>query len=151
VVSDRTVLVVDDFADGRELLAEYLQWRGFEVETATSGDEAIAAVARSRPAAILMDLGMPGMDGWEATRQIRALPGLADVLIVAVTAHALSRETDAALRAGCDAVVAKPFDLAAFADALTVALTEGPVVFKRIPDSRAHARRTRAKRVATVD
>jgi CheY-like chemotaxis protein len=122
----------------------YLEWRGFDVTTAASGAEAMAAAMKVRPAAILMDLGMPDMDGWEATRRIRATPKLSDVLIVAVTAHALTRETDAALRAGCDAVVAKPFDLAVFADALGVAVVEGPAVFKRMADSRTSVCGTRA-------
>src|SRR5215831_367171 len=141
MATDKTVLVVDDFADGRELLAEYLEWRGFTVATAVSGDEAIAVAMRVRPAAILMDLGMPGMDGWEATRRIRAIPELSAVLIVAVTAHALTRETEAALRAGWDAGGAKPFDLAAFADALGVAVVDGPAVFSRMADSRTRVGR----------
>lgn len=150
MATDKPVLVVDDFSDGRELLAEYLEWRGFRVSTAASGDEAIASAVQTRPAAILMDLGMPGMDGWEATRVMRSMPALCDVLIVAVTAHALTRETEAALRAGCDAVVAKPFDLAAFADALDVAIVDGPAVFTRMPDSRGTVRDARTWRGSPI-
>jgi CheY-like chemotaxis protein len=139
-VADRFVLVVDDFGDGRELLAEYLQWRGFRVATAASGEEAIRAATARRPAAILMDLGMPGIDGWQATETIRGIPHLADVLIVAVTAHALKPETDRAIFAGCDAVVSKPVDLAAFADALNIALVEGASAFNAIPHTHVTVR-----------
>src|SRR5581483_7368122 len=112
VPATRRILVVDDFPDGRELLAEYLRFRGFDVIEATSGDEAIALTQRLRPDVVLMDLGMPHVDGWEATRRLKGDPATANTLIVAVTAHALTTEMDAALAAGCDAVVAKPYDLA---------------------------------------
>jgi two-component system, cell cycle response regulator DivK len=124
------ILVVDDYPDGRQLLAEYLQFRGFSVLTASSGREAIDVAAQVQPAAILMDLRMPGMDGWEATRLLRANPATSDVMIVAVTAAALADEVCSALDAGCDAVVAKPYDLTALADALSIALVEGPDAFK---------------------
>jgi CheY-like chemotaxis protein len=124
------ILVVDDFPDGRQLLTEYLQFRGFVVLTAESGTEAVEIATREVPAAILMDLRMPGMDGWEATRRLRATPATRDAMIVAVTAAALVDEVNAALDAGCDAVVAKPYDLIAFADALAIALVEGPDAFR---------------------
>ncbi len=126
------ILVVDDFADGRELLAEYLRFRGFSVVAAASGDEAIAVAERVSPSVVLMDLRMPGMDGWEATRRLRENPEMRDVMIVAVTAHALAPEIESALNAGCDAVVSKPYDLHSFADALRSAMVKGPEAFAAI-------------------
>jgi CheY-like chemotaxis protein len=127
--STQPILVVDDFDDGRELLVEYLQFRGFPVVSAASGNEAVAMAARVRPSAVLMDLRMPDGDGWQATRSLRANPATAQSMIIAVTAHALAPEIESALNAGCDAVVSKPYDLAAFADALTAALRDGPEAF----------------------
>jgi CheY-like chemotaxis protein len=124
------VLVVDDYPDGREMLAEYLRFRGFSVAAATSGVEALSAAREVHPAVVLMDLRMPEMDGWEATRHLRSNPKTRDIMIVAVTAHALAGEVKRAIDAGCDAVVSKPYDLASFADALTIALKEGPTAVK---------------------
>ena len=75
---------------------------------------------------------MPDMDGWEATRRLRQNPDTSEMMIIAVTAHALNREVQAALDAGCDAVIAKPYDLATFADALAAALVKGPSAFKAV-------------------
>jgi two-component system cell cycle response regulator DivK len=111
-----SVLVVDDFLDGREMVAEYLAFRGFTVLQAATGAEAIELARRHRPRLILMDLGMPGLDGWEATRQLKADARTSDCVIIALTAHALKAEHVTALRAGCDDVLAKPFDLATLAD-----------------------------------
>jgi two-component system cell cycle response regulator DivK len=124
------VLVVDDYADGREMLAEYLTFRGFAVAAAQSGVEALSVAARVQPSVVLMDLRMPDMDGWEATRRLRETAGTADAIIVAVTAHALANEVKRALAAGCDAVVSKPYDLPSFADALATALENGPDVLR---------------------
>jgi two-component system, cell cycle response regulator DivK len=80
-------LVVDDFPDGRELLAEYLTFRGFGVLTTSTGAEAIEIARRVKPQIILMDLSMPGLDGWEATRILKADPETRDIVVVAVTAR----------------------------------------------------------------
>jgi CheY-like chemotaxis protein len=105
ISSTQTVLVVDDFDDGRELLVEYLEFKGFAVLSAASGNEAIAMAERIRPSVVLMDLRMPDGDGWEAARRLRENPATTTVMIVAVTAHALAPEIQSALSAGCDAVV----------------------------------------------
>ena len=125
------VLVVEDFADNRDLLTEYLTFRGFSVTAAADGAAAVDMVRQDRPDVILMDLRMPGLDGWEATRLLKADPATASVPIVAVTAHALRPEIESARAAGCDAVVAKPFDIAALADALELFKTRGMGVFDR--------------------
>jgi two-component system, cell cycle response regulator DivK len=125
------VLVVEDFRDNRELLAEYLTFRGFSVTAAEDGAAAVELARASAPDIVLMDLRMPGVDGWEATRRLKADPATARVPVIAVTAHALKREIDLARRAGCDAVVSKPFDIAALADALDAFKTHGLDVFDR--------------------
>lgn len=102
------VLVVDDFAAGRELSAEYLTYRGYEVATAEDGAQAIQRACEFLPDAILMDLSLPEVDGWEATRRLRADDRTKDIKIIALTAHALESEKERALDAGCDEVVTKP-------------------------------------------
>jgi len=124
-----SVLVVDDSSDGREMLVEYLAFRRFPVAEARSGAEAIDVARRVQPNIILMDLSMPGMDGWEATRRLRADPATGNTIIVAVTAHAFSREQEAARAAGCDVVISKPFDLSALADALANFASDGLAAF----------------------
>ncbi|HUF79384.1 MAG TPA: response regulator [Thermoanaerobaculia bacterium] len=102
------VLVVDDFAAGRELCAEYLSFRGYEVATATDGAEALNKAFELEPDVILMDLSLPAIDGWEATRRLRSDPRTRAIKIIALTAHALEAERARALEAGCDEVVTKP-------------------------------------------
>ena len=120
-----SVLVVDDFADGRELVAEYLTFRGFVVHCADDGARAIEMVTAVHPDIVLMDLSMPGIDGWRAARVLKSNPSTRKIVVVAVTAHALARETQAAMDAGCDGVISKPFDLTALGDALPRLLTHG--------------------------
>jgi len=110
------VLVVDDFPDGREMVAEYLAFRGFFVLQAANGVEAIDLARKHRPRLILMDLGMSGLDGWETTRLLKADSRTSGCVVVALTAHALATQQAAALSAGCADVIAKPFDLAELAD-----------------------------------
>ena len=119
------ILVVDDFPDGRELVAEYLTFRGFTVHVARDGAGAIDMARKVNPDIVLMDLSMPGIDGWQATRVLKGDPRTHGMTVIAVTAHALRRETDAARAAGCDGVISKPFDLAALADALPRVLKQG--------------------------
>ena len=91
-----SILVVDDSPDGREMLVEYLVFRGFHVTEAGNGAEAIEVARRVKPNIVLMDLSMPGVDGWEATRTLKADPALQDVVVIAVTAHAFPIEQQAA-------------------------------------------------------
>jgi CheY-like chemotaxis protein len=107
--SDRPrVLVVDDYPDAREMYAEYLQYSGFDVIEAGNGMEAIERATDSAPDIILMDLSLPVMDGWEATRRLKADKATADIPIVALTGHALAGILEGARKAGCDAFVTKP-------------------------------------------
>ena len=105
-----TVLVVEDFEDTRYLMRMELERRGFRVLEATNGEEGVAAAARERPDIVLMDIGMPVMDGIEATRRIRAQEESRDLLIVALTAHHETEYRASALAAGCDAYLTKPID-----------------------------------------
>jgi two-component system cell cycle response regulator DivK len=102
------VLVVDDVDHGREIFAEYLEYRGFRVATAADGLEAIEKAFELRPDVILMDLSLPGIDGWEATRRLKADERTRDTPIIALTAHALASAHEKAREVGCNAVVTKP-------------------------------------------
>ena len=112
------ILVVDDERDGREMLTEYLRFRGFTVIAAAGGRAAVAYASTDRPALILMDLQMPGMDGYAATRKLKDQAHTRDIVIIALSAHAMTGDEGKALDAGCDAYVSKPYDIVALADAL---------------------------------
>jgi len=102
------VLVVDDVDHGREIFAEYLEFRGFRVATAADGLEAMEKAFELHPDVILMDLSLPGIDGWEATRRLKQDPSTSAIPIIALTAHALASAHDRARDVGCNAVVTKP-------------------------------------------
>jgi two-component system, cell cycle response regulator DivK len=102
------ILVVDDYQDAREMYAEYLQFSGFRVAEARNGLEALEQAFALKPDLILMDLSLPGMDGWEATRQLKSDERTAHIPVVALTGHALAGASDGAKRAGCDSFVTKP-------------------------------------------
>jgi CheY-like chemotaxis protein len=102
------VLLVDDYPDAREMYSEYLAYSGFDVVEATNGIEALQAAVDSSPDIILMDLSLPVMDGWEATRRLKADRRTAGIPVVALTGHALAGISEGAKKAGCDAFVTKP-------------------------------------------
>lgn len=102
------VLIVDDFADNREMYAEYLRFAGFRVEEAASGQEALERAHANPPDAAIMDLSLPEMDGWEATRRLKLDERTKHIPIVALTGHALAGHAEGARQAGCDAFVTKP-------------------------------------------
>ena len=102
------ILVVDDYQDAREMYAEYLQFSGFRVAEAKNGNEAVEQALALKPALILMDLSLPGMDGWEATRRLKADETTRHIPIVALTGHALAGASEGAKKAGCDSFVTKP-------------------------------------------
>jgi two-component system cell cycle response regulator DivK len=102
------ILVVEDFDDAREMYRDYLEFSGFRAETARDGREAIDKARTLQPDLILMDLSLPGIDGWEATRLLKTAPATSHLLIVALSAHALATEGDRARAAGCDGFIAKP-------------------------------------------
>lgn len=102
------ILVVDDYQDAREMYAEYLQFSGFRVAEARNGNEAVDQAFALKPDLILMDLSLPGMDGWEATRRLKADETTKHIPIVALTGHALAGASEGAKKAGCDSFVTKP-------------------------------------------
>jgi CheY-like chemotaxis protein len=102
------VLIVDDVDHGREICAEYLEFRGFRVATAADGQEALDKAFALIPDVILMDLSLPVVDGWEATRQLKKDERTKEIPVIALTAHALASAHDRAMAAGCDSVVTKP-------------------------------------------
>jgi len=107
--SDRPrVLLVDDYPDAREMYTEYLEFSGFEVVEAGNGMEALQRAIDASPDIILMDLSLPVMDGWEATRRLKADERTASIPVVALTGHALAGISEGAKKAGCDAFVTKP-------------------------------------------
>ena len=102
------VLMVDDFQDNREMYAAYLRYAGFVVEEAVTGSEALEKAFATRPDVIVMDLSLPGMDGWEATRRLKADSRTKHIPIVVVSGHALEGSVRGAREAGCDAFLKKP-------------------------------------------
>lgn len=110
----KTILVVDDHPLNQALLQHLLEAHGYQVKTASDADETLASIAEQRPDLILMDLQLPGMDGFELTRQLKQRPDLARVRIVAVTSYAMSGDEQRALDAGCDGYASKPIDTATF-------------------------------------
>jgi two-component system cell cycle response regulator DivK len=106
---NKRVLVVEDQEDNRRILRDLLASAGFEMIEAVTGEEGIALAEAKRPDLILMDIQLPGVDGYEATRRIKANHALHHIPIIAVTSYALSGDDTKALEAGCDAYIAKPY------------------------------------------
>ena len=110
-MSRATILIADDSSDIRTIMRYLLTDLGFAVVEAADGNEAVRLARQCHPVLILLDLCMPGIDGWEVTARLRADPALEEVPILAMTAYDVSAAIRAALSAGCQRVVAKPFDL----------------------------------------
>ena len=105
----KRILVVEDQDDNRRILRDLLTNAGFDMIEAENGEDAVASAQESRPDLILMDIQLPILDGYEATRRIKANPDLKSIPIIVVTSYALSGDEDKARLAGCDDYVAKPF------------------------------------------
>ena len=108
-MASRTILVVDDHEDNRRILRDLLRTAGYEIVEATTGEDGVAAAKARVPDLILMDIQLPGIDGYEATRRIKADEALRRIPLIVVTSYALSGDDAKALAAGADAYVAKPF------------------------------------------
>ena len=102
------VLIVDDYEDNREMYSQYLQFAGLRVAEAANGKEALSKTAELMPDVVVMDLSLPGVDGWQATRLIKADPKTRDILVLALTGHALEGASQGARDAGCDGFLTKP-------------------------------------------
>jgi CheY-like chemotaxis protein len=105
-----TVLLVEDNEMNRDMLLRRLQRKGYNVLTALDGAEAVQMTRDHQPSLVLMDMSLPVLDGWEATRRLKADPATKNIPIIALTAHALPAERDRAFEAGCAAFETKPID-----------------------------------------
>jgi two-component system, cell cycle response regulator DivK len=105
-----TILVVEDNELNRDMLTRRLQRRGYETLMAEDGVQGLEAARQSRPSLILMDMSLPVMDGWEATKRLKGSPETSGIPIVALTAHAMSGDRERALEAGCDDYDTKPVE-----------------------------------------
>lgn len=105
-----TILLVEDNEDNRAVYTTILRFYGYDVIEATSAEEGIEVARRVHPALILMDIGLPGIDGWEATRRLKLDPATRSIPVVALTAHALAEHRAESFAAGCDGYLAKPIE-----------------------------------------
>ncbi|MEA2108107.1 MAG: response regulator [Pseudomonadota bacterium] len=112
----QVIMAVEDNEDNRDLIVKILSHRGYDVIGVSNGSEALARLAEVAPDLVLMDINLPGMDGYEVTRRIRDNEVFAKVPIVALTAHAMHGDREKSLAAGCNAYVAKPIDVHTFPD-----------------------------------
>ena len=119
------ILVVEDNDKNLKLTRDLLEWAGFAVDVATTGEEAVAQAQQSTPDLILMDLQLPGIDGHEALARLRDDPGTRDVPVVALTASAMSRDRERALAAGFDGFLEKPINVRTFPDQVRQHLRNG--------------------------
>ena len=105
------ILLVEDNEMNRDMLSRRLVRRGYEIVMAVDGEQGVAMAASESPALILMDMSLPGVDGWEATRQIKAAPATQGIPVIALTAHAMEGDREKALAAGVDDFDTKPVEL----------------------------------------
>ncbi len=105
----KRILVVEDQEDNRQIIRDMLAATDYEITEAENGEQALTAIAKQRPDLILMDIQLPIMDGYEATRRIKANPVLKSIPIIAVTSYALSGEEQKARASGCDDYLPKPY------------------------------------------
>lgn len=105
------ILLVEDNEMNRDMLSRRLQKQGYEVVMAVDGEEGVAKAQTEAPALILMDMSLPGIDGWEATRRLKAAPQTQTIPIIALTAHAMTDDREKAMAAGCDDFDTKPVEL----------------------------------------
>lgn len=116
------ILIVEDNEMNRDMLSRRLQRRGYEVLLAEDGEEGVAAALRKAPDLVLMDMGLPVIDGWEAARRLKSMEATRAIPIVALSAHAMSGDREKALEAGCDDYDTKPVDLARLLEKIEVLL-----------------------------
>jgi two-component system, cell cycle response regulator DivK len=108
------ILIVEDAPDNRAIAELILQSAGHTVVSVGDGASAVCVAVNTQPDAILMDLSLPRLDGWEATRQLKAHPATCDIPVIAFTAHILPSDLERARAAGCATVIAKPFEIDVF-------------------------------------
>jgi CheY-like chemotaxis protein len=116
------ILLVEDNEMNRDMLVRRLERRGYEVIVAVDGVQGLQLAQAEAPALILMDMSLPILDGWEATRQLKALPATQAIPIIALTAHAMSGDREKAMAVGCDDYDIKPIDFARLMDKIQALL-----------------------------
>jgi CheY-like chemotaxis protein len=119
------VLLVEDNEMNRDMLSRRLQRRGFEVLIADDGEQGLAMAAAEQPDLVLMDMSLPVLDGWEATRRLKAAPDTAGIPVIGLTAHAMATDRDKCLEAGCDDYDTKPVELERLLDKIERLLGTG--------------------------
>ena len=105
------ILIVEDNEMNRDMLSRRLARRGYEIAVAVDGEQGLALAQAEAPALILMDMSLPGLDGWEATRRLKSMPETRAIPVIALTAHAMAGDREKAVAAGCDDFDTKPVDL----------------------------------------
>jgi len=119
------ILYVEDNEDNIYMLSTRLQRKGYEVIVATDGEQGLARARSDAPALILMDLSLPVLDGWEATRRLKALAETRDIPVIALSSHAMEGDREAALAAGCDDFDTKPVEFARLLGKIAALLPKG--------------------------
>ena len=120
------VLLVEDNEMNRDMLSRRLERRGYEVVLAEDGDQGLQRATDTRPDLILLDMSLPGADGWEVARRLKADPATATISIIALTAHAMAGDRERALEAGCDDYDTKPIELPRLLDKMSTLLAQTP-------------------------
>jgi len=128
MMAGERILIVDDNATNLKLVAYLMKANGYVVDTALEAEAALVAIARNHPDVILMDIQLPGIDGLELTRRLKADPATREIVIIAVTAYAMKGDQDKALAAGCDDYITKPIDTRALPETIAGHLAKRAVV-----------------------
>jgi CheY-like chemotaxis protein len=119
------ILLIEDNELNRDMLSRRLQKRGYEIVMAVDGETGVAMAHSEAPELILMDMSLPGIDGWEATRLLKSSPATQHIPIMALTAHAMPSDRDKALAAGCDDFDTKPIELPRLLQKIATLLNQG--------------------------
>jgi len=119
------ILLVEDNEMNRDMLSRRLARRGYEVAIAVDGEQGVAMARSETPALILMDMSLPGLDGWEATRRIKAAPETQRIPVIALSAHAMAGDREKAMQAGCDDFDTKPVDIQRLLGKIRAFMPEG--------------------------
>jgi two-component system cell cycle response regulator DivK len=115
---NRTILLVEDSEDNRGIIRELAEWMDIELLEAVDGEAGVLLATTALPDLILMDLSLPVLDGWEATRRLKANPHTAGIPVIALTAHAMAGDEAKARAAGCDGYITKPISIGPFQETL---------------------------------
>lgn len=119
------ILLIEDNELNRDMLSRRLQKRGYEIVMAVDGETGVAMAQSEAPALILMDMSLPGIDGWEATRRLKAAPETCHIPVMALTAHAMPSDREKALAVGCDDFDTKPVELPRLLEKIETLLNRG--------------------------